>query len=316
MFRDYDYHLPVLYTEVLETLLIKPKGIYVDCTAGGGGHSLGILQQLSSAGVLISIDQDPEALKATKLKLESLNQNNAQFILVKNQFSHLREILNDLNIDKVDGVLADLGVSSHQIDTADRGFSFQKDGNLDMRMDPANSINAADIINNSSAEELNYIFRMYGEEKYARKIVAAIITERKTKLFRSTFELVDLIKKVVPAKSKREKHPAKRVFQALRIAVNQELKELEDLLNTLPQCVNSGGRIDLISFHSLEDRLIKHKFQEWENPCTCPDDFPVCVCGNVPLGKIISRKGITPSDREIAENSRARSARLRVFEMI
>ncbi|MGB4610838.1 MAG: 16S rRNA (cytosine(1402)-N(4))-methyltransferase RsmH [Saccharofermentanales bacterium] len=316
MFKDFDYHIPVLLTEVLETLLIKPDGIYVDCTAGGGGHSLEILKRLSSTGVLISIDQDPAALMATKLKLESLNHKNAHFILVNSRFSHLREILDDLNIDGVDGVLADLGVSSHQIDTAERGFSFQKDGNLDMRMDPANPANAADIVNNSSAEELNYIFRVYGEEKYSLKIAAAIVAERKKKKFSSTFDLVDLIKKVVPAKSRRDKHPAKRVFQALRIAVNQELQELERLLQVLPQCVKSGGRIALISFHSLEDRLIKHKFQEWENPCTCPDDFPICVCGNIPLGKVVGRKGITATDSEIAENSRARSARLRVFEMI
>lgn len=316
MFKDSDYHIPVLYTEVLETLQIKPNGIYVDCTAGGGGHSLGILKRLSSTGTLISIDQDPTALAATKLKLESLNQNNAQFILVNDQFSHLREILNDLKIAKVDGILADLGVSSHQIDIAERGFSFQKDGFLDMRMDPSNSVNAADIVNNSSAEELIYIFRTYGEEKYTHKIVAAIIDERKIKPFTTTFDLANLIKKVVPAKSKREKHPAKRIFQALRIAVNQELKELEHLLNVLPQSVKSGGRIDLISFHSLEDRLIKHKFQEWQNPCTCPKDFPICVCGNEPLGKIIGKKGITATAEEIAENSRARSARLRVFEMI
>ncbi|HHT24901.1 MAG TPA: 16S rRNA (cytosine(1402)-N(4))-methyltransferase RsmH [Clostridiaceae bacterium] len=316
MFKGSDYHIPVLYTEVLETLLIKPNGIYVDCTAGGGGHSSGILKRLSPPGVLISIDQDPAALTTTKLKLESLNQNNAQFILVNAQFSHLREILNNLKITKVDGVLADLGVSSHQIDTAERGFSFQKDGTLDMRMDPANPVNAADIVNNSNAEELIYIFRVYGEEKFAQRIVAAIIAEREIKPFRSTFDLVNLIKKVVPAKSKREKHPAKRIFQALRIAVNQELKELEELLNVLPQCVKSGGRIDLISFHSLEDRLIKHRFQEWENPCTCPQDFPICICGNVPLGKMIGRRGITATAEEIAENSRARSARLRVFEMI
>ena len=185
-----------------------------------------------------------------------------------------------------------------------------------MRMDPSNPVNAADIVNNSSAEDLVYIFQVYGEEKYTQRIVAAIIAERKTKLFRSTFDLVNLIKKVVPARSKREKHPAKRIFQALRIAVNQELKELEDLLNVLPQCVKSGGRISLISFHSLEDRLIKHKFQEWENPCTCPKDFPICVCGNMPLGKTIGRKGITAKAEEISKNSRARSARLRVFEMI
>ncbi|NLJ69999.1 MAG: 16S rRNA (cytosine(1402)-N(4))-methyltransferase RsmH [Clostridiaceae bacterium] len=316
MFKDSDYHIPVLYTEVLESLLIKPGGIYVDCTAGGGGHSSGILKRLSSTGLLISIDQDPAALTATKLKLESLNQNNAQFILVKNQFSNLREILNDLKIDKVDGVLADLGVSSYQIDTAERGFSFQKDGDLDMRMDPSNPIKAADIVNNSSVDELTYIFRVYGEEQFARRIASAIIAERKIKPFRSTFDLVELIKKNIPAKSKREKHPAKRVFQALRIAVNQELKELEDLLDILPQCVKSGGRIDFISFHSLEDRIIKHKFQKWENPCTCPKDFPVCICDNKPLGKIISRKGITATKMEIAKNSRARSARLRVFEMI
>ncbi|MGI6559735.1 MAG: 16S rRNA (cytosine(1402)-N(4))-methyltransferase RsmH [Clostridiaceae bacterium] len=315
MYKASDYHIPVLYQEVIENLAIKPDGFYVDCTAGGGAHSLGILEQLSSTGLLISIDQDPEALAATKLKLESLDHNNTQFILVHDKFSELKDILAERNIDKVDGILADLGVSSHQIDTARRGFSYRRDGALDMRMNPNNPVSAADLINTSTEEDLVYILKVFGEERYANLIARSIVEKRNLKPFETTMDLVELIKSVMPARSKREKHPARRTFQALRIAVNQELKELEKLLEVIPHCLNNKGRVNLISFHSLEDRIIKNKFQEWENPCTCPNDFPICVCGKKPLGKIIHRKGIVAGKEDIAKNSRARSARLRVFEM-
>lgn len=316
MYKDSKYHhIPVLYNEVLDTLRIKPNGIYVDCTAGGGGHSSGILKQLSSSGFLICIDQDPQALIATKLKLESLENNDAQFVLVQDKFSNIKEILENLNLDKVDGVLADLGVSSHQIDTASRGFSFQKDGVLDMRMNPKDSMTAADFVNRASEEEISYVIKVYGEERYALRIARNIVRRRKTKPFATTFDLVDAIRQVMPAKSRREQHPAKRTFQAIRIYINKELAEIETLLSVLPDCLAEKGRIDIISFHSLEDRIVKHKFKKWEDPCTCPNDFPICVCGKEPLGKIINRKGIVASQEDIELNSRARSARLRVFEM-
>ncbi len=316
MYKDSNFHhIPVLYNETLDALAIKANGIYVDCTAGGGGHSSGILQKLSENGHLICIDQDPEALSATKLKLDSLEQNNAHYTLVNDTFSNLATILKKLQIEQVDGILADLGVSSHQIDTAERGFSFQQDGSLDMRMNPDNPYTAADFVNTASAEELADVFKKYGEERYAMRIAKNIVRLREERPFLTTFQLVDAIKQVVPAKSKREQHPAKRVFQAIRIQINHELQEIEDLLAASKFSLAAKGRIAVITFHSLEDRIVKHTFQEWENPCTCPKEFPVCVCGKKPLGKIINKKGIVASQSAISENPRARSARLRVFEM-
>ncbi len=308
------HHIPVLYHEVLEGLKINPEGIYVDCTAGGGGHSSGILQKLSDQGRLICIDQDKEALSATKLKLESLKNNKANYTLVNNNFSNLKQILSALKIEKVDGILADLGVSSHQIDTAERGFSFQRDGALDMRMNQDNPYTAADFVNTATVEEMTAVFRKYGEERFSQRIANAIAKDRIENPFETTLQLVETIKRVVPAKSKREQHPAKRVFQAIRIYVNGELDEVEKLLESAKDCLNPGGRIAIITFHSLEDRIVKHEFQQWENPCTCPKEFPVCICGAVSIGKTIQRKGIVASVNDIQDNPRARSARLRIFE--
>ncbi len=316
MCRDSDFHhIPVLYDEVLRALNIKPDGIYVDCTSGGGGHSSGILNKLSSEGLLIAIDQDPDALSATKLKLESLMENKAQFKLIQNKFSDIKNILFDLNIAKIDGLLADLGVSSHQIDTAERGFSFRENGKLDMRMSDQALMSAADFVNTASVTKIAEVLRDYGEERYAARIAGNIVRLRTEKPFRTTFELVDAIKQVVPAKSKREQHPAKRTFQAIRIYINQELSELETLLQNIPDLMNEKSRVCIITFHSLEDRIVKQTFQKWENPCTCPKDFPVCVCGKKPLGRIVVRKGIVADEKAVAENSRSRSARLRIFEM-
>lgn len=315
MYKDSNFHhIPVLYHEVLEGLKINPEGIYVDCTAGGGGHSSGILQKLSDQGRLICIDQDKEALSATKLKLESLKNNKAKYTLVNDKFSNLKQILSDLKIEKVDGILADLGVSSHQIDTAERGFSFQRDGALDMRMNLDNPYTAADFVNTATVEEMIAVFRKYGEERFSQRIANAIVEDRIENPFKTTLQLVETIKRVVPAKSKREQHPAKRVFQAIRIYVNGELDEVEKLLESAKDCLNPGGRIAIITFHSLEDRIVKHEFQQWENPCTCPKEFPVCICGATSLGKTIQRKGIVASASDIQDNPRARSARLRVFE--
>lgn len=316
MFKDSNFHhIPVLYQEVIDSLEIKPDGVYVDCTAGGGGHSSGIYQALSPAGTLVALDRDPAALSATQMKLESLNQSQAAYHLVEAKFSELARVLNDLALTKIDGLIADLGLSSAQIDRAERGFSFQQNGDLDMRMSPANPMTAADFVNRASRDELARVIRLYGEEKFAGRIADNIVKIRQARPFRRTFDLVDAIKAVVPAKSKREQHPAKRTFQAIRIYVNQELAELEKLLELLPDLTAPGARIAIISFHSLEDRLVKQAFQKWEKPCTCPKDFPVCVCGLKPLGHILNRKGITAGQAELEANPRSRSARLRVFVM-
>ncbi len=316
MCKDSNFqHIPVLYQALISNLEIKPDGVYVDCTAGGGGHSSGILQALSSAGLLIAIDRDPAALSATQMKLESLNQTQAHYRLVEGKFSEVSRILEELQIEKVDGIIADLGVSSAQIDQAERGFSFQQDGDLDMRMSPTNPLTAADFVNTAGREEIVRVLRLYGEEKFAGRIADKIVETRQVRPLRRTFDLVDVIKAAVPAKSKREQHPAKRSFQAIRIYINQELAELEKLLETLPGLMAPQGRIGIISFHSLEDRLVKQTFQQWEKPCTCPKDFPVCVCGKKPLGHVVNRKGIVADQAEIAANPRSRSARLRVFVM-
>ncbi|NLJ94545.1 MAG: 16S rRNA (cytosine(1402)-N(4))-methyltransferase RsmH [Clostridiaceae bacterium] len=315
MYKDSNYHLPVLYREAIETLSIKPNGVYVDCTAGGGGHSSGIIKRLNENGFLLAIDQDPEALLVTRKKLESLRDIKAQYILVQDQFSNIKEILANSNITKIDGLIADLGVSSYQIDTASRGFSFQQDGKLDMRMNPKSKMSAFDFVNNASQEKIAEVLRKYGEEKFANRISSNIVFQRSQKTIRTTYELVQIIKQVMPARSRREQHPAKRTFQAIRIYVNQELAEIEKLLDALPDCMASGGIIDIISFHSLEDRIVKRIFQKWENPCTCPPDFPVCTCNKKPLGKRVNTKGFVASQEEINRNPRSRSARLRVFKM-
>ncbi|MBU5487569.1 16S rRNA (cytosine(1402)-N(4))-methyltransferase RsmH [Clostridium sp. MSJ-8] len=306
-------HVSVLLNECLEALDIKENGIYVDCTLGGAGHSSEILKRLSNKGTLVGIDQDTDALKAAGERLKQYN--NVRY--VHNNFYNIDSILEELNIPKVDGILMDLGVSSYQLDEAERGFSYMKDAPLDMRMNKDNDFSAYDVVNNYSEEELYRIIKDYGEERFAKRIANFIVNRRKEKAIETTLELVDIIKAAIPAKARRDgPHPAKRTFQAIRIEVNSELtilnKAIEDGVNRL----NEGGRMAIITFHSLEDRIVKLKFRELANPCTCPKEFPICVCGKKPLVKLVSRKAIEPSKEEVDENPRSRSAKLRVIERI
>jgi 16S rRNA (cytosine1402-N4)-methyltransferase len=305
-------HVSVLLNETIESLNIKENGIYVDCTLGGGGHSSEILSRLNDTGKLIGIDQDRCALQAAEARLKRF-QN---VCYVHDNFYNIHDILSSLNLSGVDGILMDLGVSSYQIDNPERGFSYMKDAGLDMRMNMDDSLTAYDVVNGYSETELIRILSNYGEEKFSGRIAKAIINERNSKPINTTFELVDIIKKVIPMKFQRDGHPAKRTFQAIRIEVNHELailnKSIEDAINYL----NPGGRIAIITFHSLEDRIVKNKFKGLQSPCTCPPDFPVCVCGKKPVIKIITKKPIEPSDEEKSMNSRSKSAKLRCAEKI
>lgn len=306
-------HVSVLLNECIEGLNIKDNGIYVDGTLGGGGHSSEILKNLSDKGLLIGIDQDRDALKAASARLQ--NYKNVKY--VHNNFYNVDSILNELEIEKIDGMLMDLGVSSYQLDTGDRGFSYMQDAPLDMRMNRDNSLSAYEVVNNYEEEELYRIIRDYGEEKFAKRIARFIVEKREEKNIETTLELVEIIKAAIPAKARREgPHPAKRTFQAIRIEVNSELsilnKAIEDGVNRL----NKGGRMAIITFHSLEDRIVKLKFKELATACTCPKEFPICICGGKAKVKIISRKAIEPSKEEVDENPRSRSAKLRVIERI
>lgn len=306
-------HVSVLLNECIEGLDIKKDGIYVDGTLGGAGHSYEILKHLSDKGLLIGIDQDEDALKAAKKRLQ--NYKNVKF--VHNNFFNIASILNELKIDKIDGMLMDLGVSSYQLDEAERGFSYMKDAPLDMRMNRNNTLSAYEVINDYAEEDLYRIIRDYGEEKFAKRIARFIVEKREDKRIETTLELVEIIKAAIPAKARREgPHPAKRTFQAIRIEVNSELsilnKAIEDGVNRL----NIGGRMAIITFHSLEDRIVKNKFKELATSCTCPKEFPICVCGGKAKVKIISRKAIEPSKIEVEENPRSRSAKLRIVERI
>lgn len=312
MLKDSDFtHIPVLFNECMDALCIKPSGVYVDCTAGGGGHSMGILERLSSDGLLISLDKDDEALATCRRKAEG----KANWKIVKSDFSKIDEVLEELNLEKVDGILADLGVSSHQIDTDERGFSYAKDGPLDMRMDTTQELDASVVVNTYSEADLTRIFRLYGEERFAGRIAAGIVRDREKEPFTRTVELAGKIASYVPGKARNEdQHPARRCFQAIRIEVNHELESVERLLDVGPKLLKDGGRMAVISFHSLEDRIVKEKFREHASPCTCPKNFPVCVCGKVSLGKVITNKPITACEEEIKNNSRAHCCKLRVFE--
>ncbi|WP_035290070.1 16S rRNA (cytosine(1402)-N(4))-methyltransferase RsmH [Clostridium sp. KNHs214] len=306
-------HISVLLDEVIGGLDIKPDGIYVDCTLGGGGHSIEILKRLSEKGRLIGIDQDTNALKAAGEKLK--NFENVTY--VHDNFYNIEEILKSLNIEKVDGILMDLGVSSHQLDEGERGFSYMQDAPLDMRMNRESDFSAYNVINEYEEKELYRIIKEYGEEKFAKRIAFNIVKSRNEKAIETTLQLVDIIKSSIPAKFRREgHHPAKRTFQAIRIEVNRELyildKAIEDGVNRL----NKGGRITIITFHSLEDRIVKNKFKQLQNPCTCPKDFPICVCGKIPKLKVISRKPIVASEEELEDNPRSRSAKLRIGEKV
>lgn len=305
-------HVPVLLKEVIDGLNIKEDGIYVDCTLGGAGHSSEIVKRLSKKGRLIGIDQDINALNAAKERLS--NFDNVSY--VHDNFYNIDSILQELHIDKVDGILMDLGVSSHQLDTAERGFSYMKEAPLDMRMDRESHISAHEIINGYSEEELYRIIKEYGEERFAKKIANLIVNQRIIKPIETTFELVDIIKKAIPMKFQKNGHPAKKTFQAIRIEVNRELFILDKAVEDSISRLNKEGRLAIITFHSLEDRIIKQKFKELENPCTCPKEFPICVCGKTSTIDIISKKPIEPTDDEKEANSRSRSAKLRVVEKI
>ncbi|MBP2031429.1 16S rRNA (cytosine1402-N4)-methyltransferase [Clostridium algifaecis] len=305
-------HIPVLLNETIDNLDIKKDGIYVDCTLGGGGHSKEILKKLGGTGRLIGIDQDSDAIKAAQEKLKEFN--NVTY--VHDNFYNIDSILNELNIEKVDGVLMDIGVSSYQIDKAERGFSYMKDAPLDMRMDLDQSLTAYDVVNKYELDDIARVIKDYGEDRFSKRIAKFIVEEREKSPIKTTFELVDIIRKAIPMKFQKDGHPAKRTFQAIRIEVNGELKILDKSVEDSVNRLKVGGRIAVITFHSLEDRKIKVKFKKLENPCTCPPDFPVCVCGKIPLIKIINKKPIEPTDSEKDMNARSRSAKLRVAEKI
>ncbi|MGM0369215.1 MAG: 16S rRNA (cytosine(1402)-N(4))-methyltransferase RsmH [Bacillota bacterium] len=305
-------HQPVLLNEVLDKLEIKADGIYVDCTIGGAGHSQEIVKELGTAGQLIGIDQDRAAMKAAA---EKLSAAEPQIDLVRNNYSNLNTVLDDLDIKKVDGFLFDLGVSSYQLDEPERGFSYRYDAPLDMRMDQRQSKTAAVIVNSYSQQRLTKIIRDYGEENWAQRIAEFIVDYRKEEELKTTFELVEIIKNAIPASARRSGgHPAKRTFQALRIAVNNELEIIETAIKDAVNRLQVGGRICIISFHSLEDRIVKHTFKDLARECICPPKLPVCGCDEQAEVKIINKSTITASESELEENYRARSAKLRVAE--
>lgn len=306
-------HCPVLLEECIRGLNIRPEGVYVDGTLGRAGHSREIARRLTT-GRLICIDRDQAALDAAR---ERLAEWMDRVTLVHSNFARIPEVLDELGIPGVDGVLLDLGVSSPQLDDASRGFSYQQDAPLDMRMDQTQPLTAAVVVNEWPEEELRWIFSRYGEERYARQVAAAILRRREQQPIATTLELVDVIRSAMPAAALREKqHPAKRVFQAVRIAVNDELAACSQVVDAVIPWLNPGGRLCIITFHSLEDRLVKNGFQSWARGCTCPPEFPVCVCGKQPTVKLCPRKPILPARREVEENPRARSAKLRIAEKL
>lgn len=304
-------HVPVLFEETMEGLSVKPDGIYVDGTAGGGGHSFGILQRLSEKGRLYCIDQDPSAVAAVTKRFEG----RENVTVIQGNFGDMETLLKARNVEGVDGILLDIGVSSHQLDTPERGFSFHEDAPLDMRMSMQGAT-AADLVNNLPAAEIAKILSRYGEEKYAMSIARGIERERNESPITTTLRLAEIIKNSVPQKVRREGHPARKSFQALRIAVNGELDRLEQGLEGAFNMLNSSGRLAVITFHSLEDRIVKQTFAGWAQGCTCPKDFPVCVCHNRPKVRLINKKPIEASQQELSANQRSRSAKLRICEKI
>lgn len=307
-------HKSVLLEETIEGMNVKPKGIYVDGTLGGGGHALEIVKRLEETGHLFGIDQDEEALKAARSRLLR-HQDKVTFIHdnYENAVSHLRE----KGILGADGIVLDLGVSSYQLDTVERGFSYKYDTVLDMRMDKRQTLSARDIVNSYSQKELSRIIRDYGEDKFANNIAKHIVKARQEKEIETTFQLNEIIKGAIPARMRETGgHPSKRTFQAIRIECNRELEVLKNSLEEMIAFLNPGGRLCIITFHSLEDRIVKSAFKRQENPCTCPPEFPVCMCGKQSLGKVITRKPIVPSAGEREENSRSKSAKLRIFERV
>ena len=307
-------HKSVLLYETVDELNIKPDGIYVDGTLGGGGHSYEIAKRLSGGGRLIGIDQDEDAIKAAGKRLEPYMD---RVTIVRNNYCNMDKVLDELGIDKVDGSMLDLGVSSYQLDAADRGFTYNVDTALDMRMDQRQEITAKDIVNEYSEFDLYRIIRDYGEDRFAKNIAKHIVAARQEKPIETTFELNDIIKAAIPMKVRATGgHPSKRTYQAIRIELNKELEVLENSIDMMIDRLKPEGRLCIITFHSLEDRIVKIRFKNNENPCICPPSFPACVCGKVPKGRVITRKPIVPTDEEINENSRSKSSKLRVFERV
>ena len=311
--RSMDFnHVPVLYSECLDNLNIKPDGIYVDGAVGGAGHALGIGERLSEKGMLIGIDRDDDALRAA---VQRLNGLDCRCELVKRTYAEIKDVLSELKVSGIDGALLDIGVSSFQLDNAKRGFSYMHDAPLDMRMNRSDSLSAYDVVNKYSQKDLAEIIKKYGEERWASRIADFIVKARKQDDIKSTGELVDIIKAAIPASARRDgPHPAKRTFQAIRIEVNRELEQLEEAIDEFCDVLNPGGRLCIITFHSLEDRIVKETFNRRLNPCTCPPEFPVCVCGKVADVVKVTGKPITASEEELDSNPRSRSAKLRVIE--
>lgn len=304
-------HIPVLLKPTLEALDVKPEGIYLDGTAGGGGHSAEILKRLSENGRLVCVDQDPDAIQTLHQRFDGCSN----VTIVQSNFSEIPEVLSSLQIEAVDGVLLDIGVSSHQLDTAERGFSYHYNAPLDMRMSQSGKT-AADLVNELSYQELVRILYQYGEEKFAKNIARAIEREREKAPITTTLQLAELVKAAYPPAKRHEKHPARKTFQALRIAVNGELDRLSEGLDNAFEKLKPGGRLAVITFHSLEDRTVKQRMASWLQGCTCPKDFPVCVCGNKPKARLVLKKPVEASEKELAENPRSRSAKLRCCEKL
>jgi len=304
-------HISVLLQETIDMLNIRGDGIYVDGTLGGGGHSYEICKRLESGGRLIGIDQDEAAIQAASLRLENFKD---KVTIIRSNYVNMKKVLEEQGIHKVDGIMLDLGVSSHQLDTTARGFSYKEDAPLDMRMDTRMDISAKDIVNGYSEFDLYRIIRDYGEDKFAKNIAKHIVRIREEQPIETTGQLTEAIKAAIPAKLRMNGHPGKKTFQAIRIELNKELEVLSSALEDMINLLNDNGRLCIITFHSLEDRIVKSFFRNKENPCTCPPSFPVCVCGNKSLGKVMTRKALLPSEEEILNNKRSKSAKLRVFE--
>lgn len=306
-------HTSVLLNETIDGLNIRPDGVYVDGTLGGAGHSYEIVRRLNAGGRLVGIDQDKDAIAAAS---ERLKEYSDRVTIVKSNYCNMVKVLRELGIESADGILLDLGVSSYQLDTAQRGFSYSEDAPLDMRMDTDNPVTARDIVNGYPVQELYRMIRDYGEDKFAANIAKNIAAARQDGPIETTFQLNDIISASIPAKFRQNGHPSKRTFQAIRIELNRELEVLKDSLEDMIKILSPGGRICVITFHSLEDRIVKNIFKNCENPCICPPDFPKCVCGRKPLGRVITRKPVVPSQKEIEINKRAKSSKLRIFERI
>ena len=305
-------HISVLLYETVDGLNVKPDGIYVDATLGGGGHAYEVCTKLGEQGRLIGIDQDADAIKAAGKRLEGFGE---KVTIIRSNYCDMKSKLHELGIDKVDGIVLDLGVSSYQLDTAERGFSYREDAPLDMRMDRRQKMTARDIVNDYSEMDLYRVIRDYGEDKFAKNIAKHIVAARGINPIETTGQLTEIIRASIPMKyQKKSGHPAKRTFQAIRIELNRELDVLKNSLDDMIEILNPGGRLCIITFHSLEDRIVKSAFKKNENPCTCPPDFPVCVCGKVSKGCVVTRKPILPSEEELEYNSRSKSAKLRIFE--